>query len=80
VKNVTIKLDDATAAWVRVYAATQGRSVSSLVAEMLAEKMRVNDQYELARQRWLARPKQLLSWPDGRLPTREETNDRRKLR
>ncbi len=79
-KNVTIKLEDETAAWIRVHAASQGQSVSRIVAEMLAEKMRASDRYESARRRWLARTEPDLSWPGGRLPTREQAYDRRKLR
>jgi plasmid stability protein len=79
-KNVTIRLDDQTAAWIRVHAASQGQSVSRIVADMLAEKMRAGDRYESARRRWLARAEPDLTWPGGRLPSRDQAHDRRKLR
>ena len=39
-KNVTITMDDAVAEWVRVEAAKRGSSVSRLLGEWMAEKMR----------------------------------------
>lgn len=47
-KNVTITMDDAVADWARIEAAKRNTSVSRLVGEMLAEKMRRDDAYERA--------------------------------
>lgn len=47
-KNMTITMDDAAAEWVRVEAAKRGSSVSRLVGEWLAEKMRQEDAYAQA--------------------------------
>lgn len=47
-KNVTITMDDAVADWARIEAAKRNTSVSRLVGEMLAEKMRHDDAYEVA--------------------------------
>lgn len=47
-KNVTITMDDAVADWARIEAAKRNTSVSRLVGEMLAEKMRRDDAYEVA--------------------------------
>ena len=47
-KNVTITVEDATLEWVRIEAAKRNTSVSRLVGEMLAEKMRRTDSYERA--------------------------------
>ena len=44
-KNVTITVEDATLEWVRIEAAKRNTSVSRLVGEMLAEKMRRDDAY-----------------------------------
>ena len=44
-KNVTITMEDAAAEWVRIEAAKRGSSVSRLVGEWLAEKMRQEDAY-----------------------------------
>ena len=47
-KNVTITMEDSVADWARMEAARRNTSVSRLVGEMLAEKMRHNDAYERA--------------------------------
>ena len=47
-KNVTITMDDAVADWARIEAARRNTSVSRLVGEMLAEKMRHDDAYDVA--------------------------------
>jgi plasmid stability protein len=77
-KNVTITLPDDVAAWARVEAAKQGRSLSRYVAELLAESRsgQVQRQEALSHQRealerFLAGPDLPLS-EDGRLPTKEE--------
>ena len=52
-KNVTITVEEPVLEWVRVEAAKRNSSVSRLVGEMLAEKMRREDAYERAFQAWL---------------------------
>jgi hypothetical protein len=47
-KNVTITMDDSVAEWARLEAARRNTSVSRLVGELLAEKMRRSDSYERA--------------------------------
>jgi hypothetical protein len=47
-KNVTITMEDAVADWARIEAAKRNTSVSRLVGEMLAEKMRRDDKYASA--------------------------------
>jgi len=47
-KNVTITVDDAALEWARIEAAKRHTSVSRLVGEMLAEKMRDDGAYEQA--------------------------------
>ncbi len=49
-KNVTITMEDAVADWARIEAAKRNTSVSRLVGEMLAEKMRRDDAYGAAMQ------------------------------
>ena len=73
-KNVTITMDDKVADWARMEAARRNTSVSRLVGEMLAEKMRHDDAYERAMRKAL----EFRSWgsSDGCYPTREETHDR----
>lgn len=53
-KNVTITMDDAVADWARIEAARRNTSVSRLVGEMLAEKMRREDAYARAEREWQA--------------------------
>ena len=48
-RNVTITLDDETAAWARIEAARRDTSVSRLVGEMLREKMARDNAYEIAK-------------------------------
>jgi len=47
-KNVTVTMEDAVADWARMEAARRNTSVSRLVGELLAEKMRHDDAYERA--------------------------------
>lgn len=70
-KNVTVTMEDSVAEWARLEAARRNTSVSRLVGEVLAEKMRRDDAYERAMQEWLAREVSFTS--DGSpYPTREE--------
>ncbi|MFG6449011.1 CopG family transcriptional regulator [Roseateles sp. BYS180W] len=69
-KNVTVTMEDHVADWARMEAARRNTSVSRLVGEMLAEKMRHDDAYERALQDWLHRERSWVS--DGRAyPGRE---------
>lgn len=54
-KNVTVTMEDSVAEWARLEAARRNTSVSRLVGELLAEKMRHDDAYERALQDWLHR-------------------------
>ena len=47
-KNVTITMEDHVAEWARLEAARRNTSVSRLVGELVAEKMRRDDAYERA--------------------------------
>ena len=47
-KNVTVTMEDTVADWARMEAARRNTSVSRLVGEMLADKMRHDDAYERA--------------------------------
>lgn len=75
-KNVTITLDEQTAAWIRVYAARHNTSVSRIVGELLHERMREGKEYEQAMRRFLAKPPVAFRWKGGRRPTRDELHDR----
>ncbi|MDA8448586.1 CopG family transcriptional regulator [Acidovorax sp. NCPPB 3859] len=75
-KNVTVTMDDAVAEWVRVEAARRGTSVSRMLGEWLAEKMRQEDTYAqamreaLAFETWGAAARPYLARPE--LMEREE--------
>jgi hypothetical protein len=79
-KNITVTLDDKTAAWVRVHAAKQGKSVSRLLGELLQQHMRDQREYYEAWQRFKAIKPFDGEWVDGRRPTREELNVRPRFR
>lgn len=53
-KNVTITVEDSVLEWARVEAARNNTSVSRMVGELLADKMRHDDAYERAHQEWKA--------------------------
>lgn len=79
-KNITVTLDEKTAARLRVYAAKQGKSVSRLLGEILQKHLRDTDEYEEAYRRFTAIKPFAFDWAGGRRPTREELYDRRCLR
>ena len=79
-KNVTITLDDKTAAWARVYAARHNTSVSRLVGEMLQRRMHESREYDEAMRRFLAKAPVRLKRSGKRYPTRDELHDRARLR
>jgi hypothetical protein len=79
-KNITVTLDERTAAWARVYAAERGKSVSRLLGEILQERMREIRDYNDAMRRYLATKPIKFQWLDGKRPTRDELHDRSNLR
>ena len=79
-KNITITLDETTAAWVRVHAAKHNKSVSRMVGEMLQKHMGESREYEEAMRRFFSHKPVKFVLPGGRYPTREELHDRAGLR
>jgi plasmid stability protein len=79
-KNVTITLDERTAAWVRIHAAEHDMSVSRLVGEMLREHMREQRDYDSAMQRFWSKKPVRLKKRSAPYPTRDERHDRTGLR
>jgi hypothetical protein len=79
-KNVTITLDERTAAWVRVHAAEQGMSVSRFVGEALRDRMQKDREYEEAMRRFLARKPVVINKSGEPYPKREELYDRGRIR
>jgi hypothetical protein len=79
-KNITITLDEKTAAWARIYAAERGKSVSRLLGEILQERMREVRDYNEAMRRSLSRRPVRFAWVGGSRPAREDLHDRDHLR
>jgi plasmid stability protein len=79
-KNVTITLDDKTAAWARVYAARHNTSVSRIVGEMLQQRMQETREYEDAMRRFLSKVPVKLKRAGARYPRRDELHERARLR
>ena len=79
-KNITITLDEETAAWARVHAAARNVSLSRYVGELLRQHMRESREYEEAMRRFLDRKPVKLKRSRDRYPTREELYDRPGLR
>jgi hypothetical protein len=73
-KNVTVTMEDEVADWARMEAARRNTSVSRLIGELLADKMRHDDAYERAMREEL--DFKSLGASDGRYLTRQEMYDR----
>lgn len=79
-KNITITLDEETAAWARVHAARRNVSLSRFVGELLGEQMREAREYDRAMRGFLAEKPRKLKKPGERYLTRDEAHDRSRLR
>jgi hypothetical protein len=79
-KNVTITLDEKVFAWARVHAAQRGISVSRLVSEALAARMRELRDYNEAMRRYLSKKPVKLKAAGERYPERDELHERTGLR
>ena len=75
-------LDERVADWARIEAAKRRMSVSRMVGEMLAEKMRLEHTYEKAMKQFMSlKPEKLRRSSADKLPTRNEIyQDARRLR
>ena len=78
-RNVTVTLDEETALWARLEAARRDVSVSSLLREILRERMGNQVAYQGAMARYLAREPARLKVVAG-TPNRQELHDRAGLR
>jgi hypothetical protein len=80
-KNVTITLDEETAAWARVHAAQRNLSLARFVGELLQQHMREAREYDQAMRRYLSRgPYKALKGRAEAYPPRDELHDRARLR
>ena len=79
-KNVTVTLDEETAARARVEAAERKMSLSRYIGEVLRKELRHADEYEAAYRGWRARKLFPLKGRPRPYPKREELYDRPVLR
>ncbi|HET8713917.1 MAG TPA: hypothetical protein VFM23_09595 [Gemmatimonadales bacterium] len=79
-KNITITLDEETAAWVRAQAAEQNKSMSRFIGEHLQASMKDRREYLRAYRRWLSKPSFNLTGEPEKYPSREEIHDRSRVR
>lgn len=77
-KNVTVTMEESVADWARMEAARRNTSVSRLIGELLAEKMRHDDAYERAMREALEF--RSLGVSTGPYLTDDEMYDRSRLR
>jgi len=75
-RNVTIRISDEAALWVRRKAAEENTSVSRLVGEMLERQMRLTDDYRRAFERWKWNRPLAASGATQRM-SREQVHERR---
>ena len=79
-RNVTITLDNETAAQAKVRAAERGMSLSRYIGEVLRRDLRNGDIYDAAYRSWRAGKPFPLRGTGKAYPGREETYDRPLLR
>ena len=79
-RNITITLDEKTAAWARSSAAQRDMSLSRFIGELLETTMRESHEYRRAMQAFLSRAPTNLNRDGTRYPSREELHDRDDLR
>ena len=79
-KNITLTLDEKTAAWARVYAAGQNKSLSRFVGELLDRTMKESREYDEAMRQYLSKKPSHLNRENSANPTREELHERTHIR
>lgn len=79
-KNITVTLDDNTAAWARIHATRQNKSLSRFLGELLHRTMHESHEYEDAMQRFLAKNPSRLNRENASYPAREDLYERTRIR
>jgi hypothetical protein len=79
-KNVTITLDEKTAAWARSHAAELDMSLSRFVGELLTKTMRESREYERAMRLYLSKRPVKLKKRGEAYPARDDLHERHDLR
>jgi len=80
VRNITITLDEKTAAWARNRAAEHDMSLSRFLGQLLEKTMRESREYRRAMHSYLSRQPTALRESGAPYPAREELHDRDDLR
>jgi predicted transcriptional regulator len=75
-QNITVQLDHETIRRAKVIAAQRGTSVSQMLADTIAERVREEDRYEAARSRAVALLRRGLHLGGKLRATREELHER----
>lgn len=79
-RNITITLDEKTAAWARNRAAEHDMSLSRFLGQLLEKTMRESREYRRAMHSYLSRQPTVLRESGAPYPAREELHDRDDLR
>ena len=79
-KNITITVDEETAALARRHAASRSMSLSRFVGELLTQHLREAGEYDNAMRRFLARGAVKLKRRGDAYPSRDETHERSGIR
>jgi hypothetical protein len=79
-KNVTVTLDEKTAAWAREHAAAQNKSLSRFLGELLDRTMRESRAYQDSMRRYLSKEPSRVNAQDIPYPDREELHERTYIR
>jgi hypothetical protein len=75
VKNITVTLDEQTAAWARLHAAAEDKSLSRFLGELLDRSMRESRLYEDAMQQYLSKPPRHLNRDNAVYPNRDDLHE-----
>lgn len=79
-KNVTVSLDENTAAWARKLAAEQETSLSRFIGDLLERSMHQSREYEQAMSRYLSKGPVKLKKRGAKYSSREAIHDRTGIR
>ena len=74
-KNVTITLEENVAKWAKVWAAKHDSSLSRMLGNELKAKMKLDIDYDRAKESFLSKKPQRLSSPGDKYPSRESLYD-----
>jgi hypothetical protein len=74
-KNVTITLEEIVAKWSKVLVAKHDSSLSRMLGNELKAKMKLDLDYDRAKESFLSSKLQLLSTPAEKYPSRESLYD-----